>query len=93
MVPTPKPISTCGRPVSWTCIKRFIGRAQAPGIQQFVPQPKQNKHKQRIGNIAGVEEALRYFPLNSDFDEVKSAIKPRKSSSFFWCDTSGLWQV
>ncbi|AAN78963.1 hypothetical protein i14_0467 [Escherichia coli str. 'clone D i14'] len=44
--------------------------------------------------MPGVEDALRYFPLNSDFDRVKSAIKTSGSHLLlFWCDTSGLWQV
>lgn len=42
--------------------------------------------------LLGVEEVLRYFSLNSDFDRVKLVIKIFGSYLFFfWCDISGLW--
>ncbi len=76
MVPTPKPISTRGRPVPGPALNAHRRRAHALTGSAMRPSPKAKQHKQRIGNVARREEALRYFPLNSDFDRVKSAIKP-----------------
>nr|DAI87085.1 MAG TPA: hypothetical protein [Caudoviricetes sp.] len=76
IVPTPSPISTCGRFTSCICIRC----SNTPGactsrFNNCAPAQKQSSTNTAYAILPGVE-ASRFFPFRSEkgFDKVKSAI-------------------